>query len=87
MAHQAKFKLGGIELDIVFTYTAGRAAITNAPAEDCYPAEDAECEILEVTSNGVDYEIDDIAIRIGGEFTSLDVVLKDYIIENIEDIL
>ena len=87
MAHQAKFKLGGIELDIMFTYSAGKAAKTNAPAEDCYPAEDAECEILEITCKGFDFEIDDIGLSIDGEFTTLDIVITDYIIDNIGDIL
>lgn len=87
MSYQTVFIFGGIVLDVDFDYAAGRPAVINAPAEDCYPAEDANVNINSVSCGDERMEIDDIGLFIDGEYTCLDTVIEDYICENASELI
>jgi hypothetical protein len=82
-----KYDFCGIELLVEFNYTAGVEAYVSGLPENCYPAEDAECELESITSCGNEVETDDIYMSVKGQSVWLNTIICDYICENITDIL
>ena len=68
-------------------YRVGCAAKIYGPAEDCYPAEDAEVDVTGISCKGEELETNDLYICIGGNYFWLDTIISDYICENIENML
>jgi hypothetical protein len=80
------YDLKGVELGVSFTYTMGKPAVLYAPAEDCYPAEDAEACIEYVHSGNTLVDIDDIYVGVGGDVIPLLHAITDYILDNIDEL-
>jgi hypothetical protein len=77
----------GLTLDVEFDYRVGCEAKIYGPAEECYPAEDAEIEVTGISCKGEALETNDLYMRIGGNYFWIDTIISDYICENIETIL